>query len=201
MQVVGGQANVVHTQSEDTHTDFDGGPIGAGDTIYSAFDLTVPAQTAAPNNVYFAHFKDAGNFFGSRVWITGPAVAGNGYRLGITGDSSLETATDLWPGGDLAFGTTYRVVTKYDFDTGESRLWVNPVNESSTNALSDDSFALDGFESYSLRESTANSTSFIDNLCVATAFGQALRCVPEPSSIAMLLLAGFAAFGFRRSGR
>jgi hypothetical protein len=199
VQVVSGQAKLNQPGSgEDIHTDFDGGPIGAGDTVYAAFDITVPTQTVAPNNVYFAHFKDAGNFFGSRVWITGPAASG--YRLGITGDASLETATDLWP-SDLAFGTTYRVVTKYDFDTGESRLWVNPANELSPSVLSDDSFAGDEFESYSLRQSTANSMQLIDNLCVATAFGQALRCVPEPSSIAMLLLAGLAAFGVRRNGR
>jgi hypothetical protein len=201
MQVVSGQAKVNHALSEDTHTDFDGGAIGAGDVIYSGFDLTVPTQSVNPNNVYFAHFKDAGNFFGSRVWITAPAVSGNGYRLGITGDSSLEVATDLFP-LDLAFDTTYRVVTKYDFDTGESRLWVDPVNELSPSALSDDSFAGDEFESYALRESSANSMQLIDCLQVATTFDEAAICIPEPGTMLLMVVAGLAAIGFgRRAAR
>ena len=40
--------------------------------------------------------------------------------------------TVSWASG-LTFDTTYRVVMSYEFDTGSSKLWVNPVNESSTN--------------------------------------------------------------------
>lgn len=199
LTVVSGQAKINHANSEDAHTDFDGGAIGVGDVIYSGFDLVVPSQTVTPNNVYFAHFKDAGNFFGSRVWITAPSVSG--YRLGITGDSSLEPATDAFP-LDLAFDTTYRVVTKYDFDTGESRLWIDPVDESSPSVLSDDSFAADEFESYSFRQSSANSMQLIDCLQVATTFDEAAVCIPEPATVALGLLAALAAFGAgRRNGR
>ena len=69
-QVASGQAKLVQpTGSEDNHTNFLGGAIGAGTTVYSAFDLTVPTQTAAITANYFAHFKDAGNFFASRVYV------------------------------------------------------------------------------------------------------------------------------------
>jgi hypothetical protein len=78
-QVVSGQASLVQTQGEDNNTAFDTGAIGAGDVIYSGFDLTVPTQANAPATGYFAHFKDAGNFFGSRVFITTPTTSG--YRL------------------------------------------------------------------------------------------------------------------------
>jgi MYXO-CTERM domain-containing protein len=197
VQVVSGQAKLNQPGSgEDIHTNFAGGAIGAGDKIYSAFDLTVPSQTVPVNDVYFAHFKDSGNFFGSRVWMTAPLVAGNGFRLGITGDSSLE-AVDKWA-SDLAFDTTYRVVTSYDFDSGESKLWVSPTLESDTSILADDTFAADLFESYALRQSTATSMQLIDNLCVATTFGQALNCVPEPASMALAALAGLALVGASR---
>jgi hypothetical protein len=198
VQVVSGQAKLNQPGSgEDIHSDFEGGPIGAGDTIYSAFDLTVPSQTTAISNVYFAHFKDAGNLFGSRIWITAPSVAGPSYRLGITGDSSLEVATDLFP-ADLAFGTTYRVVTSYDYDLGTSKLWVNPLTEASTSVTGDDTFAADAFESYSLRQSTSTTMQLIDNLVVATSFDEALTGVPEPASIALVGLAGVALCGLRR---
>jgi hypothetical protein len=194
-----GQAKVDHTRSEDANAGFSSGAIGAGDTIYAAFDLTVPAQTAAPGNVYFAHFKDAGNFFGSRVWISAPAVVGNGYRLGITGDGSLEVANDLFP-TDLAFGATYRVVTKYDFDSGDSMLWVNPSLESDPSVTADDTFAGDDFTSFALRQSTQNSMQLIDNLVVATSFGEALTGVqiPEPATLSLVGLAGVALCGAAR---
>jgi hypothetical protein len=196
LQVVSGQAKVDHALSEDAHTDFAGGPMGAGDKFYAAFDLTVPPQAAAPGTVYFAHFKDAGNFFGARVFITAPAVAGNGYRLGISGNSTL-IASETW-GSDLAFGTTYRVVTSADFDSPDSQIWVNPVNESSTSVTATDGFAGDEFESYALRQSTSNSMQLIDNLCVASTFGQALNCVPEPASMALAALAGMMLVGVSR---
>jgi hypothetical protein len=196
VQVVTGQAKLNQPGGgEDVNSAFAFGAIEAGDKIYAAFDLTVPSQTTPISNTYFAHFKDAGNFFGSRVWITAPTTAG--YRLGITGDSSLEVATDLFP-GDLAFGTTYRVVTSYDYDSGASSLWVNPLTEASTSVASDDSFPLDDFLAYAFRQNTTTTMQLIDNLVVATSFDEALTGVPEPASIALVGLAGVALCGSLR---
>src|SRR3990172_775580 len=36
-----------------------------------------------------------------------------------------------WASG-LTFGTSYRVVSSYEYDTGVGELWINPVDESST---------------------------------------------------------------------
>jgi len=158
--------------------------------------LTVPAQTAAPGTVYFAHFKDAGNFFGARVFMTAPAVAGNGYRLGISGNSTL-IASETW-GSDLAFDTTYRVVSSYTFDTGTSQIWINPVNEASPSVTATDVAFSDAMEAYALRQSTSNSMQLIDCLKVADNFDEANICIPEPATIALVLLAGLGMVGLRR---
>jgi hypothetical protein len=197
-QVVSGQASLVQTQGEDNNTAFDTGAIGAGDVIYSGFDLTVPTQANAPATGYFAHFKDAGNFFGSRVFITTPTTSG--YRLGISGNSTL-SAAETWA-TDLAFDTTYRVVTSYNYDTGATRMWIDPADESSTSIAADEGFSGDEFLSYAFRQfgtaAAGTSTQRIDNLQVATTFDEASIVVPEPATVALTLLAGLGAVGFRR---
>lgn len=87
--------------------------------------------TAFSDNSYFIHFSKtagaaAGTFFG-RLHIK--KVNGNAnYRLGIqntTGGTPTQTEFE----SDLAFGTTYLVVVKYDFDgisPDIATLWVNP---------------------------------------------------------------------------
>jgi hypothetical protein len=197
-QVVGGHAVLDQTQSEDLNTAFASDPLGAGDVIYAGFDLTVPTQTNAPGPGYFAHFKDAGNFFGARVFITSTTTTG--FRLGISGNSTL-IASETWP-ADLAFDTTYRVVTSYAYDTGATRMWIDPVNESSTSLAALDGVAGDEFVSFALRHFTTNSastsTQHIDNLQVATTFDEASTVVPEPAALGVTLLAGLGLISFYR---
>jgi hypothetical protein len=199
VQVVSGQARLNQPGGgEDIHTDFSTGAIGLGDVLYAAFDLTVPTQTPAVTSTYFAHFKDNANFFGARVWIA-PPTAGGSYRLALSNDSSItDNDGEVFWGSDLAFGTTYRVVTHYEYDTGATKLWVNPVSESSTSVAATDGFANDAFTNYSFRQNTTSTVQLIDNLCVADQFGQALHCVPEPNSLAWMLVAGLAVVGSRR---
>ena len=197
MQVVSGQAQVDHSLSEDSHTDFSGGPIGAGTTIYGAFDLTVPSQASDPGTVYFAHFSNGGTFFTSRVFITAPATTGDGYRLGVSGNTTL-IASETWP-TDLAFDTTYRVVHSYNYDTGAIQMWIDPVNESSPSVSATDGIAGDAEQNYSLRESSSNSKQLIDCLQVATTFDEANNCVPEPVSALLLMVGGLGLACVRRA--
>jgi len=187
VQVVSGQAilNQTGTSSEDVNSGL-GVVMGAGDKFYSAFDLT---NTGGSSDVYFAHFKTSSTFYLARVFITAP-TAGGDYTLGLSNSSTIEFA---W-GSDLAFGSTYRVVTSYDYDTGVSELWINPVDESSTKLMTSTYFS-DPVEQYALRQGGSGSSQAIDNLVVATTFNEALTGVPEPAS---LLLLGLGALLLRR---
>ena len=81
------------------------------------------------DNGYFMHFStlsgaSAGSLF-SRIYIRSSNA---GYRLGIQ-NTSQTTPSPTEFGTDLAFGTTYLVVVKYDFNGTSpdiATLWVDP---------------------------------------------------------------------------
>jgi hypothetical protein len=182
MQVSSGQAVVNHSLSEDANIRFANNTVmGPGDKFYAAFDLTVPAQAQDPGTVYFAHFKDITTFFNSRLFITAPSMAGVGYRLGISGNSTL-IASETWP-TNLNFDQTYRVVSAYEFNTGAAQMWIDPVNEASFSITATDAPFSNAMEAFALRQSTSNSIQRIDNLRVADDFCQAVGCGPATSSI------------------
>lgn len=169
------------------------GTLGAGQKYYSAFDLS---NSGGNGNVYFAHFKDSGTFnFAARIFITSNTL--NDYTLGLSGSSSAIGAT--WASG-LTFGTSYRVVSSYDFDTGGVELWVAPVNQGSTSITTSGTAAF-AISSYALRQaspSAGTSSQTVDNLCVADNFTDALNCTPEPATLALLGLGAMALIRRRR---
>lgn len=137
------------------------------DTTYYGFDLTLPTgQTVNPaNGLYFIHFNSVNNHR-ARVFVVAPAGGGD-FGLALSADSSTPSA--LWA-SDLNFDTTYRVVASYNAATGESKLWVDPVNEASTH-VSHTGTAGTTFDSLSLRQSTDYTGSqILDNLKVGTTF-------------------------------
>jgi hypothetical protein len=89
-----------------------------------------------------------------------------------------------WPSG-LSFNTTYRTVLSYEFDTGISKLWVSPVNQSSTSiSLAGTASAtvsvLALFQSFTGESPTPASAQVLDNLVVGNTFEDVLA-VPGPT--------------------
>lgn len=185
IQVISGMAQVVQPASgsaEDVNVAF--APLAAGGTYYAGFDVT---NTGSDANVYFAHFLLGTSTFRSRVFIT--PLAGNDFTFGL---SDTATVNQVWPTG-FAFGSTNRLIISYDFDSGDARLWINPIDMTSPSLLVSGG-AGTAVSAFALRQATGGSTQMIDNVIVATTFGEA---VPAPGTAA-LLLGGLAIAARRR---
>ena len=183
---------------EDDNVPFETGAIGAGDVVYSGFDLTVPDPGAAIVDTYFGMFLQGTSNFTSRVWVTAPTTSG--YRLALSNDNSITDADGEARSTDLAFGTTYRVITKYDFDNQNGMLWIDPVNESSASISATDPGFSDAVSAYAFRQATGNTVQTLDNLYVSTTFQGALTGaeVPEPASVGLVMVAGLALMFIRK---
>jgi len=213
IDVINGEAEVLNSGSEDAKRVVPGGAfMDAGDKWYFAAEVTVNDRRADPgaqgvNNDYFLHFMDNGFGFRTRVFLDNPStgVGGAGYRFGLSATSGAQT--QVW-GSDLTFGTQYTIIGSYDFDSGASELWVNPVDESSAKLVESTTVGPGTFiDALSLRQDfispgTPNNQVLIDAVGVGESFADALAglAIPEPTSAALGLvgLAAAAAGRWRR---
>ena len=111
-----------------------GTTINLGETWYYGALVTVVderADTATPlNNDYFMHFRGSTGGFIGRAYVDNPNVADpTKFTFGLSATSGGQVAK--W-GTDLDFGQQYKIMVSYAVDTGETNLWVDPVDIGST---------------------------------------------------------------------
>lgn len=201
-----GSINVVQgassTFAQDVNVPFaDGFADGTGTTLYASFDVTVSNAAASVTDVYFAHFLQGTSTFDERLWVTAPAGA-SGYRLALTnGSTALATNTGAVKSDDLAFGTTYKIVMSYSYDSLSGSLWINPTSESSPSLTPTDTGFKNAVIAFAFRQGSPSgsttTTQNIDNLMVGTSFADVIS-VPEPASLSMLGLGAVAMIRRRR---
>ena len=197
IQVVNNKVVLTDANSDDIKSTFTA--VSAG-SVYFGFDLIVadPGTYTGTDFEYFSHFSESGTFnFTARTDVA--AFSASGYRPGIATTSSV--AETVW-GSDLAYNTDYRMVVGYSFTTGLATLWIDPTDDSSSSITSTTSVISSGIDGFNLRQSSAapDQALTIGSLRVATDFA---AVVPEPSTYAMLALAGagFAGYVIRRRRR
>lgn len=184
IQVGGGKITLVQGGStrEDVNSSLQGNiSLGAGGKLYASFDLTVANPGVSISSSYFAHFLDGTDNFASRISITAPTTSG--YQLVLSNNNSAN-ATGVARTGDLLFGTTYTIVTTYDYDSAKGVMWINPTLETDPSLSATDtpypSMTIDG---YAFRQGAGNTTQVIDNVRVGTTFSDV---VPEPACLGLL---------------
>jgi len=175
--------------------------INDGASLYIGLDLSVSAAQSTGD--YFLHWTPTvGNssVFQERIWAKS---SGAGYVLGYT----TTAGTAVYGSTVLTLGTDYRLVLNYTGVAGPANdtlaIYVNPsdtTTEANNTAYLSGGFVGTGSETnavagINLRQgSAANApTETVDNLNVATTFGEAaVFTVPEPSSIALGIAGGLA---------
>ncbi|MBK8268998.1 MAG: hypothetical protein IPK83_12110 [Planctomycetes bacterium] len=162
-----------------------GGAMEAGDRLYAGFDVIVEQPGSSISNVYFAHFLQGSTNFTSRLWVTAPTASG--FRLALSNDNSITDADGEVFTGDLALGTTYRVVISYDFTGQNGSLWIDQALESGSSITAADPGFSNAVSAFAFRQGSPSgsltTTQTIDNLCVGTNYGEAYTCVPEPATL------------------
>ncbi len=197
VQVSGGAITLQQSSGsgEDVNHDL-GATMGAGDNWFYSFDVTVNGSSAEN---YFAMFlQGTGNFEG-KLFVE--PFTGSDFTFGISGSASTVAAgASTWATG-LNFGTDYKVVVGFDYDSEVATLWVDPTSESSPSISNTGSFQ-DAATAIAFRQSspTSDNSQTIDNLIVGTSFSDVVpAAAPEPSTLALAALGGVTClFGFRR---
>lgn len=208
IEVVGGQAIVNNSGSEDAHRIADGGVDNGGTaTWYYAVKFTVTDTdlgSATVNEDYFAHMMEDGtNNFRGRAYIANPSVTAGKFAIGLSASSGgLTTKT-----ADIDYGVEHVIVVSFNATTGESRLWLNTASESDP-YISDTNAGAIGtiLDSIALRQDFFNSGQADNSIAVngigmATTFDEAYAAsmVPEPASLGLIALGGLSMLRRRKA--
>jgi len=172
VDVSGGTVNLTGiTETEDVNAPLSGSPYTVG-LLTARFTVNFSALPTTVGS-YFAHFKDSGFGFRSRLVANTTGAAAGAFRLGIS-NAGGNAATTTNVASDLALGTNYTVVMTWNLDTSSSTL---SINGGPAVSAPDTATAIT-VESFALRQASGIGTLTMDNLGVVY--------IPEPSS-AMLL--------------
>ena len=178
ISVVGGAITLTDSNSEDANSSFT--PVTSG-TLFASFDISVadPISYTGNDYEYFAHFKDDGFDYMSRLDIA--AFSASGYSLGLSQSSTAEVVSE----SVLSYGANYSVVLGFDFTSGLSTLWIDTTSITDTNITTSAVDSANDISAFAFRQgaSSPDQEITIDNLIVATTFAEV---VPEPGTYSLL---------------
>jgi hypothetical protein len=135
-----GFAYLVNTNNDSDGAAFSTGLAYDGSQGYVFYTSFTVDCTLSPTyyGSYFFHLSSSGTDttnFRDRIFDNAQNAATGLFRFGI---ANTATAPVKQYPRDLMTNATYAVVTRYNAATGDSTLWVNPVNEQSTSVTASD---------------------------------------------------------------
>ncbi|MEJ5239237.1 MAG: hypothetical protein WHT82_12815 [Limisphaera sp.] len=184
LQVVQGRVLLTRTQTEDVSAAFTNflQAVGQGIVLFTSFKLNLTSLPTGANGDYFAHFRDIGTInYRGRIFVTTNGAAPGTYRVGVANGGPTPNA--VLP-RDLQPNTTYLVLTRYNVDTAETTLWVNPSEESSGGVTATDPTTPVTLYFFSLRESGGIGELSVDDLKIGTQWSDVWEAAaPEPERL------------------
>jgi hypothetical protein len=175
MQIVNGRVKVHEDQSEDCSTEmppFQSVPTiyatSSGTILFASMNITL-TNLPTPAGSYFAHFRDTGNGFRARVFVSRGGASAGHFRLGIANNAAAISVSGQIA-TDLSLNTSYVIVVRYNVGTGESTLWLNPTSESDPGITATDApFPVDIY-AFTFRQNAGIGVVCVDDLKIGTTF-------------------------------
>lgn len=178
VNVVAGQLELTRDETEDVDAALLGAPYSStgGNVLYARFTLTVTALPTGSSGNYFAHFNALSNPR-AKVFATVNGARSGRFRLGI-GNSGSSASTN-WP-VDLNLNQPYTVVTRLVLSNATATLWINPTSDADPSITGLDIAGVTSVSSFSWRQDVNMGVLAVDELVVATSFGEALSGNASP---------------------
>ncbi len=165
---------------EDVHRSFSA--FTSYETSFASFALRVPSGETVepgPDGSVFLHLRNGGEEYRMRVGLLSPAHGGD-FGIGVNADAGSIGSGAVWP-TDLSFDAWYTIVGTFDPVTGESQLWVDPVDESSPRVSHVGASTNTLIDSIALRQDDDNETpQQIDDVVVGKSFCDVMPLAFDP---------------------
>ena len=174
-------------------------PGTSNSVVYFSFNATWQALPLTTSGSYFVHLSTAtnGTVFYGRVGASTDGAADGFFRVSVANANWSQANTVEFP-QDLALNVSYNLVVKYDLNTGNTTLWLNPGSEASLSVTATDppAGAQQSISAISLRQGLSNSSSGapgvieIDDLLAGSSFSQVVVSSPplitqQPASVSV----------------
>ncbi len=178
-----GLAYLVSTNDEDLGAGFIGDATYNGTNgyvFYTSFTVDFSFLPSV-NGDYFFHLKPSpsdSSTFHDKVFANRANAATNRFRLGVSNTANSPSQQQY--GRDLMLGATYAVVTRFNAATGDSTLWVNPVNEQSPNVTSGDSPGASTVGAVALRQTSGIGDLTVGPMKVGSSFSDVWTAPTQP---------------------
>lgn len=183
-QVVSGRLTLSSAQSEDISAGYTNfyQPLGNGIVLYTSVKVNFSALPTGNGGDYFMNVRDSGvNNLRMRVFAATNGAAPGTFRIAVAnGGFTLATVPH-----DLSPNTTYLVLIRYNVDTAQSTVWVNPTSESADGATATDSTTPVTLYYFCCRQSGGIGTLTVDDLKVGTQWSDVWEAMaPAPEALA-----------------
>ncbi len=177
VNVTNGLVELTRTETEDVASSLAVSyPASSGTTLYSRFTVYVLSPPNGASGNYFAHLD--GTSARARVFVVTNGAAVGKFRLGLANGGT--TASVNWA-ADLNTNQTYTVVTRHVINNATATLWVDPASDSDPSITAADVVSASSANAFAWRQDPGLGALLVDDLLVASSFGEALSGNEAPS--------------------